>query len=61
MAVVNKIIFLWQWDQEGNRSSTVKTLSDCEVDDKISFNFIVNYGFFYLSVDLQAPIIITAH
>ena len=53
MAVVNKIIFygneikkaiLW--------SPTMDTWSDCEVDDKISFNFIVNSGIFDFSGDL---------
>ena len=31
------------------RLPTVNTWSDCEVDDKISFNFIVNSGIFDLS------------
>ena len=35
------------------------TWSDWEVDDKISFNFIVNSGIFYLSGGLLTPIIIT--
>ena len=53
VAVVNKIIFygneikkaiLW--------SPTMDTWLDCEVDDKISFNFIVNSGIFNFSGDL---------
>ena len=50
VAVVNKIIFY------GNvilklilSSPTMNTWSDCEVDDKIAFNFIVNSGIFDLS------------
>ena len=31
------------------RSPTMNTWSDCEADDKISFNFIVNSGIFDLS------------
>ena len=31
------------------RSATINTWSDCEVYDKISFNFIVNSGIFDLS------------
>ena len=31
------------------RSPTMNTWSDYEVDDNISFNFIVNSGIFYLS------------
>ena len=31
------------------RSPTMNTWSDCEVDDKISFNFIVNSGIYDLS------------
>ena len=31
------------------RSPTINTWSHCEVDDKISFNFIVNSGIFDLS------------
>ena len=33
-------------------SQTTNTWSDCEVHDKISFNFIVNSGIFDLSVGL---------
>ena len=33
-------------------SPTTNTWSDCEVHDKISFNFIVNSGIFDLSVGL---------
>ena len=32
------------------RSSTMNTWSDCEVDDKISLNFIVNWIIFCLVV-----------
>ena len=42
MAVVNKNPFLWQLP-------TMNTWSDCEFDDKISFNFIVDSGIFDLS------------
>ena len=31
------------------RSPTMNTWSDCEVDDKFSFNFIINFGIFDLS------------
>ena len=31
------------------RTPTMNTWSDCEVDDKITFNFIVNSGIFDLS------------
>ena len=41
------------------RSPTMNTWSDCEVDDKISLNFIVNSGIFDLSGGLQTSIIIT--
>ena len=37
---------------------TMNTWSDCEVDDKISFNFVVNSGIFDLSGGLKTPIII---
>ena len=40
------------------RSPTMNTWSNCEVDDKISFNFIVNSGIFYVSGGLKTPTII---
>ena len=44
MAVVNKIIFYGN----GIKKPTMNTRSDCEVDYKISLNFIINSGIFDL-------------
>ena len=43
------------------RSATINRWSDWEVDNKISFNFIANYGIFDFSGGLYTPIIITVH
>ena len=57
MEVVNKVIFSGNVikkidNYEKLRSPTMNTWSDCEVDDKISFNFIVISGIFDLSSGL---------
>ena len=50
MAVVNKFIFYGNGIWKVNiKVPTMNTCSDCDVDDKISFNFIVNSGIFDLS------------
>ena len=41
------------------RSPTMNTWSDCDVDDKMILNTIVNSGIFDLSGGLKTPIIIT--
>ena len=50
MAGVNKIIFYGNGIKKVNiKAPTMNTWSDCEVDNKISINFIVNSGIFDLS------------
>ena len=59
VAVVNKIIFYAVGSRRLTlRSQTRNTLSDCEVDDEISFNFIVNSGILDLSSGLETLMII---
>ena len=38
----------------------MNTYSDCEDDDKISFNFIVNWKIYDLAGGLHTPMLITA-
>ena len=59
MDVGNEIILGMGFRRLILRSPTMNTLPDCEVDDNISVNFIINSGIFDLSGGLSTPMIIT--